>query len=202
MPEPQALRIAPAYRPTLVDPYRDHLRARRTAEPAVAVTQLLGEIRELGYTGSANLLVRYLNQGRAEGDRPVTTPRHASRLLLTDPENLCPKETTLLENIAAACPEMTALADLVGGSATLLKPVEGNDVKLTEWITAARAVDLPHLRSFTNGLEIDRPAVNAGLTLPYHNGRTEGVNTRTKRIMRQMHGRAGFDLLRHRILLP
>ncbi|MFJ1709844.1 ISL3 family transposase, partial [Kitasatospora sp. NPDC088346] len=35
----------------------------------------------------------------------------------------------------------------------------------------------------------------------YHNGRTEGVNTRTKRIMRQMHGRAGFPLLRHRILL-
>jgi transposase len=75
-------------------------------------------------------------------------------------------------------------------------------VKLTEWITAARAVDLPHLHSLTNGLEIDRTAVNAGLTLPYHNGRTEGVNTRTKRIMRQMHGRAGFDLLRHRILLP
>ncbi|MFF2937670.1 ISL3 family transposase [Streptomyces mirabilis] len=201
-PESQALRIAPAYRPTLVDPYREHLRRRRAEEPVVPVTHLLEEIRELGYTGSANLLVRYLNQGRAEGDRPVTTPRHASRLLLTDPENLRPKETTLLEKIAAACPEMTALADLVRGFATLLKPAEGNDVKLTEWIKTARAIDLPHLRSFTNGLEIDRAAVNAGLTLPYHNGRTEGVNTRTKRIMRQMHGRAGFDLLRHRILLP
>ena len=29
----------------------------------------------------------------------------------------------------------------------------------------------------------------------------EGVNTKTKRIARQMHGRAGFALLRHRILL-
>lgn len=75
-------------------------------------------------------------------------------------------------------------------------------MKLTEWITTARAAALPHLRSLTNGLEIDRPAVDAGLTLPYHNGRTEGVNTRTTRIMRQMRGRAGFDLLRHRILLP
>lgn len=75
-------------------------------------------------------------------------------------------------------------------------------MKLTEWVTAARGVDLPYLRSFTNGLEIDRLAVDAGLTLPYHNGRTEGVNTRTKRITRQMHGRAAFDLLRHRILLP
>ncbi len=39
------------------------------------------------------------------------------------------------------------------------------------------------------------------MTLPFHNGGTEGVNTKTKRIMRQMHGRAGFTLLRHRILL-
>ncbi len=48
---------------------------------------------------------------------------------------------------------------------------------------------------------LDRAAVDAGFTRPYHNGRTEGVNTRTKRIMRQMHGRTGFSLLRHRILL-
>ena len=169
---------------------------------AVPVTQLLAEIRELGYTGSANLLVRYLNQGRAEGDRPVTTSRHASSLLLTNPANLRPKDTTLLEKIAAACPEMTALASLVRGFAALLTSAAGNDVKLTEWIAQARAVDLPHLRSLTNGLEIARSAVDGSVTSPDHNGRTEGVNTRTKRIMRQMHGRAGFDLLHHRILLP
>lgn len=202
MPEPQALRIAPTYRQTLVDPYRDHLRARRATDPAVPATHLLMEIRDLGYTGSANLLVRYLNQGRAEGDRPVTTTRHVSHLMLTNPENLHPKDTTLQKKIAASCPEMTALATLVSGFAARLKPAAGNDVKLTEWIAAARAADLPNLHSLTNGLEIDRSAVDAGLTLPYHNGRTEGVNTRAKRIMRQMHGRAGFDLLRHRILLP
>jgi hypothetical protein len=43
--------------------------------------------------------------------------------------------------------------------------------------------------------------VLAALTLPHHNGRTEGVNTKTKMIKRQMYGRAGFTLLRHRILL-
>ena len=39
------------------------------------------------------------------------------------------------------------------------------------------------------------------VTLPHHNGRTEGVNNKTKMIKRQMYGRAGFTLLRHRILL-
>ncbi|MEU5910641.1 transposase, partial [Micromonospora sp. NPDC047527] len=48
---------------------------------------------------------------------------------------------------------------------------------------------------------LDRDAVNAALTYPFHNGGTEGVNTKTKLIKRQMYGRAGFALLRHRILL-
>ncbi|MDQ1012142.1 transposase [Streptomyces sp. V4I23] len=96
---------------------------------------------------------------------------------------------------------MTELTGLVQEFAELLTPAVGNDAKLTEWITAVRASGLPHLHAFVNGFEIDRAAVNAGLTLPHHNGRTEGVNTRTMRIMRRMHGRAGFALLRHRILL-
>ncbi|MEU0002297.1 hypothetical protein ABZ069_35900 [Streptomyces microflavus] len=56
-------------------------------------TYLLQEIRELGCTGSTNLLVRYRNQRRAEGDRLIISPRHVSRLLLTDLDNLRPKET-------------------------------------------------------------------------------------------------------------
>jgi transposase len=42
--------------------------------------------------------------------------------------------------------------------------------------------------------------MDAALTPHWHNGRTKGVNTRTKRILRQMHGRASFTP-RHRILL-
>jgi transposase len=51
------------------------------------------------------------------------------------------------------------------------------------------------------GLDLDIDAAIAAVTLPFHNGRTEGVNTKTKMINRQMYGRAGFALLRHRILL-
>jgi transposase len=40
------------------------------------------------------------------------------------------------------------------------------------------------------------------LSLLYHNGHAEGVKTRAKRIMRRMHGRAGFDLHCHRIVTP
>ncbi|MEV1062605.1 transposase [Streptomyces sp. NPDC050263] len=43
--EPDRLVRASQYRPTLVDPYREHLRRRRAADPAVPVTHLLAEIR-------------------------------------------------------------------------------------------------------------------------------------------------------------
>ena len=68
--EPERLQRAPQYRPTLVDPYRDHLRTRRAQEPAAPVMTLFHEIQALGYQGSLNLLYRYITQGRVEGDRP------------------------------------------------------------------------------------------------------------------------------------
>ena len=198
---PERLQRTPQYRPTLVDPYRDHLRRRRAEDLAVPVQQLLREIRELGYQGSSNLLVRYINQGRVEGDRPHLSPRRAARLLLTRPAGLTAGQHETLAGITAACTEMTALARLISSFAALLTPDPGNAGLLAQWITAARAADLPHAHAFARGLDLDIQAATAALTLPHHNGRTEGVNTRTKMIKRQMYGRAGFALLSHRILL-
>jgi hypothetical protein len=199
--EPERLVRAPQYRPTLVDPYRDHLRARRAEDPAVPVLRLLAEIRELGYTGSMNLLYRYITQGRVESGRPHLSSRRVARLLLTRPATLSNAQQALLSKLTAACPEMTSLASLIRSFATLLKPDPGNEEKLQAWTHAAQAADLPSVHAFTRGLDLDMAAATAAVTLPFHNGRTEGVNTKTKMIKRQMYGRAGFTLLRHRILL-
>jgi transposase len=199
--EPGRMIRAPRYRPTLVDPYRDHLRARRAQDPAVPVWRLLAEIREQGYPGSMNLLYRYITQGRVEADRPHLSPRRVARLLLTRPGNLSGSQQELPGQLTTACPEMTSLATLVSSFAALLQPDPGNETRLKDWVQAARACDLPVIHAFTRGLDLDPQAATAAVTLPFHNGRTEGVNTRTKMIKRQMYGRAGFTLLRHRILL-
>jgi transposase len=199
--EPQRLQRVPKYRPTLVDPYRDYLRKRRAEEPGVPVQYLLREIRERGYQGSSNLLVRYINQGRLDSDRPHLSPRRAARILLTRPDRLTGGQAETRARLEAACPEMTALTALIGAFAQMLAPARENEAGLRRWITSVREADLPHLHSFTRGLDLDNQAVTAALTLPFHNGRTEGVNTKTKMIKRQMYGRAGFALLRHRILL-
>ncbi|QFU92088.1 Transposase [Amycolatopsis sp. YIM 10] len=198
---PQRIQRVPKYRACMVDPYRDHLRSRREQDPGVGATALLAEIRAMGYNGSHNLLVRYLNQARHLDDHPHLSPRRAARLLLTRPENLTERQHERLQGLAAACPEMTALAGVVRSFAALLAPHEENPARLAAWTTAAREADLPQVHSFARGIELDIDAVTAAITLHHHNGRTEGVNTKTKLIKRQMYGRAGFALLRHRILL-
>jgi transposase len=80
--EPERLQRIPKYKPTLVDPHRDYLRKRRAEEPGAAVQQLLREIRERGYQCSSNLLVRYINQGRLDGDRPHLSPRQELQVLI------------------------------------------------------------------------------------------------------------------------
>lgn len=95
---------------------------------------------------------------------------------------------------------MTALAALIRSFARMLQPSAGNAARPADWIGAARAADPPHLHAFTRGLDLDIAAAAAAVTLPFHNGRTEGMNTKTKMIKRQMYGRTGFTLLRHRIL--
>ena len=96
---------------------------------------------------------------------------------------------------------MTALAALVRDFAALLAPDPGNATRLQRLDHVRPRRRPAPLHAFTRGLDLDIEAATAALTLPFHNGRTEGVNTKTKMIKRQMYGRAGFTLLRHRILL-
>src|SRR6266567_9089365 len=104
--QPERLQRAPQYRPGLVDPYRDYLRKRRAEEPGVPVQRLLREIREQGYPGSSNLLVRYINQGRLDTERPHIAPRKATQILLTNPDNLPGGQRETAGRLSAACPEM------------------------------------------------------------------------------------------------
>jgi hypothetical protein len=111
--KPERIRRAPQYRPTLVDPYRDHLRKRRAEHLAVPVLQLLREIRERGYGGSLNLLYRYITQGRVEDDRPGIFPRRLARMLLSRPDTLRPDQQELLTKTTSTCTEMNQLTALV-----------------------------------------------------------------------------------------
>lgn len=71
---------------------------------------------------------------------------------------------------------------------------------LETWLKQVSASQIPELRAFGQSITHDQAAVLAGLTLPQNNGMVEGFVTKLKLIKRTMYGRAGFALLRQRVL--
>ncbi|WP_435864861.1 hypothetical protein [Streptomyces umbrinus] len=139
-------------------------------EPRRPVQHLFEEIKALGFTGCRNLLHKYINQGRADADRSHISPRRLARMLLTRPDNLKAEHHELLTRLTAACTGTTQLAAAVRNFTPLLSLHAGNAETLTRWAARVRDVDMPHLRAFVRGMERDRAAVDAALTLPCSNG--------------------------------
>src|SRR5258708_40052833 len=71
---------------------------------------------------------------------------------------------------------------------------------LDAWLAAVQASHLEAFESFVTGVQHDKDAVLAGLTLPWSNGPLEGNVNRLKLIKRSMYGRAELDLLKLRVL--
>jgi transposase len=78
---------------------------------------------------------------------------------------------------------------------------EGLAEQLDGWIRAAEGGGFKGFKGFAASLRHDRDAVHAALTMPWSTGPVEGQINRLKVIKRTMHGRAGFDLLRRRVLV-
>ena len=68
------------------------------------------------------------------------------------------------------------------------------------WIELAKRCEFGALVRFAYGLQKDIDAVNAAVETSWSTGQVEGQINRLKMIKRQMYGRAGFDLLRARVL--
>lgn len=155
-PEPDRLRRPPQYRACLVDPYREHLRARRAAEPGVPVRRLLDEIKALGYTGSSNLLYRYVNERRLDGDRIAPSARRLTRWIMTRPTDLPDQHRAHLDELLTACPEMTALAHVVREFAQLMTDRRGAD--LDNWINrSARHGSVNSIPSWLDSIKTTTP---------------------------------------------
>ncbi|MFI5915781.1 hypothetical protein [Dactylosporangium sp. NPDC051541] len=134
------LQRPPRYRDTLVDPFRDHLRRRRAEDPGVPSTRLLAELRELGFTGSANLLVRYLNQGRADAARKPPSPRRLVAWLMTKHADLPAQHRDHRHDFLTACAHLTVLAERVEQFAGLLTERRGQDLDawMATWLRVRR----------------------------------------------------------------
>jgi transposase len=190
------------HRGSKLDPFKDYLDARWNAGCTDAV-RLTEELREQGYRGTSRTVRRYLEPLRETGS-PAThvptppKPRQVTSWMTRHPDEVSENKKMRLKAILARCPELHTLNGLVADFAKILCNRAGE--RLTAWLDAADAADLPDLNTFTAGLRRDLAAVTNGLTMTWNSGAVEGTVCKLKAIKRTMYGRANFDLLRKRVL--
>ncbi|MEU1120551.1 MULTISPECIES: hypothetical protein [unclassified Streptomyces] len=190
-------------RATRLDAYKPYL-DQRWQEGCTNAWKLWEEIKEQGYLRGYASVRDYVSRnlrGKPQPVGPRPPSAHAvTRWLLTHPDALPERDRLQLRAVLANCPELTALSEHVRSFGHMVTELQGD--LLPERIESARAaVDLPSLNRFAQHLERDLNAVSAGLTLLWNSGVVEGHVNRIKMLKRQMFDRAGFELLRKRVLL-
>ena len=201
-------------RSSVLDPHVPYL-VRRWNEGCRNGKRLFREIREKGYENSEETCARFVAQLRraeANGKPPSSVPRarrgsvaglspsskNVAALFMRREEKLTEEQE---EYLGRLCGSDEALADarrLTQEFAKMVRNLEGG--KLDGWLEEAEVCRAPAMRRFATGLRKDLDAVRAGLTEQWSNGPVEGFVHKLKLLKRQGYGRAGFDLLRARML--
>ena len=132
---------------------------------------------------------------------PVPRPPSARQLSFEwarRPEKRKPPEQARIDAIRGCSVELAEALDLADGFADLIR--KQSSTTLAEWLARGEASSDPDLRRFAEGIRRDEACVQAAVTERWSNGPVEGHVNRLKTIKRQMYGRAGFVLLRARVL--
>ena len=114
------------------------------------------------------------------------------------PEELEPNQKEYVRELQGLSPDIRSELKLVKEFQSLLV---GKQVgKFDQWRLSLVQSGLKELQSFSTGLMKDEEAVRAAMTCDWSNGQVEGNLNRLKMIKRMMFGRAGFALLKARVL--
>jgi transposase len=208
-PGPRRLQRRPSAR--VLTPYVPYL-IRRWRESDADSRQLWHEIQAQGYSHSARTVCRFITQLRRAADAghppesqgsPYTRPQGSSaRAVSFAMVRPAAKESleaqTYIDQLCQLDAGIARAHALSEAFLALVRERRGQD--LGTWMAEATHSGLEALARFARGPQDDLAAVTAGLTLPWSNGVTEGQIHRLKLVKRQGYGRAGFALLRRRVL--
>lgn len=196
-------------RRSILDPYAAYV-LKQWGKGQRNGRQLYEEIKEQGFSGTPQTVYRFLRRLREKQlplvqavEAPATpvqnvVAKEAAWLFVRDAEQLDETEQKTLAAICQASDTAKTLYQLVQEFRNMLHTRSGE--KLDDWLEKVRASHIRELQSFVTGVERDQAAVVAGLTLPQNNGLAEGKINKLKLIKRMGYGRAGFPLLRQRVL--
>jgi len=199
---------------SVLDPYVPYLVARWN-EGCHNGKKLYREIRERGYANSEEICARFtaqLRRAEARGEPASSVPRarrgsvaglsptakNVAALFMRREEKLDEEQEAYLGRLCEADEALADTRRLTEEFNGMVRNLEGED--LDEWLKDAEESRSTAMRSFAAGLKKDLDAVRAGLTEKWSNGCVEGFVHKLKLLKRQGYGRAGFELLRARML--
>jgi transposase len=189
--------------PPKVSEFADYLQ-QRWNEGCHNASRLYQEIRQKGYAGKHNMVRRFVSGWRRTGkatspDAPQRiSPKHAAILVTRPADKVTDEQQQLLNRIETQCPEVADLRNMSLGFRAAL--VADDSQQLRRWIEGAKHSEFGPVVRFAYGLQKDISAVAAAVDTSWSTGQVEGQINRLKMIKRQMYGRAGFQLLRARVL--
>ncbi|HEX2654173.1 MAG TPA: ISL3 family transposase, partial [Xanthobacteraceae bacterium] len=189
--------------PPKVSEFADYLQ-QRWNEGCHNASRLYQEIRQKGYAGKHNMVRRFVSGWRRTGkatspDAPQRiSPKHAAILVTRPADKVTDEQQQLLNRIETQCPEVADLRKISLGFRAAL--VAEDSQQLRRWIEGAKHSEFGPVVRFAYGLQKDISAVAAAVDTSWSTGQVEGQINRLKMIKRQMYGRAGFELLRARVL--
>ena len=192
-------------RGSAVDRHAEHLR-RRWNEGCHNAAQLWREIRERGFRGRLRTVQRWV--GRWRDADPASLPSGSSRaawktpgkrraawLVVAEADALDATERRFVKALLAASSDLARVVELARRFRAMVRSRQ--EAALDPWLSATEGTALA---GFAAGLARDLAAVRAALSLPWSTGPVEGQISHLKTLKRTMSGRAGFDLLRRRVL--
>ena len=202
--EPAQVNAPRSTRRSIFDPYAAYVLSRGPqAERSVPL--LWQEIRSQGFQGSLQTMYRFV---RTLYQQAVSLPapgvidrvsvQQAIWLLVRVSSDLDAKEREDLQELCQASSELAALHTLAQAFGQIVRKREGD--RLSDWMKQVEASCFRQVKRFVAGLQRDEEEVLAGLTEVYSNGQVEGFVNKLKLIKRMGYGRAGFPLLRQRVL--
>ncbi len=128
-----------------------------------------------------------------------SSPRRVIWHLLAHPDSLDEGDEQCLQRITDNSPEAAKAHQLAQRFTEMTRKKDRED--FGRWMEETLQSGLLDFESFAVGLGREREAVEAALRESWSNGQAEGHVSRLKCPKRQMYGRAGFELLRRRVLL-
>jgi hypothetical protein len=126
------------------------------------------------------------------------SPKHAAILVTRAADQMTDEQQRLFDRITEQCPEAGDLRRIALAFRAAL--TADNSIQLRQWIEGAKRCEFGPVVRFAYGLQKDISAVSAAVDTSWSTGQVEGQINRLKMIKRQMYGRAGFELLRARVL--